>query len=225
MIDVHAHILPHMDDGSRSTSESLAMLEESTKQGINLVAATPHFYAQENSPEEFLKRRGRSAARLQERWCPGLPELRLGAEVFWFEGMSRWEGLESLCIEDTELLLLEMPFAPWTERQLREVRAVAGRPGITVLLAHIERYLRWQTAEAWDVLVGWGVKCQCNAEFFLHWRTRRRALQMLRGGKIHFLGSDCHNMDSRPPRLGEVLPQLRKEDLRLLWQNWEDVAK
>ena len=99
MIDVHAHILPHMDDGSRSTSESLAMLEESTKQGINLVAATPHFYARENSPEEFLKRRGRSAARLRERWCPGLPELRLGAEVFWFEGMSRWEGLESLCME------------------------------------------------------------------------------------------------------------------------------
>lgn len=225
MTDVHAHILPHMDDGSRSRLESLAMLEKSAGQGISVVAATPHFYAREDSPEEFLVRREQSAARLREQWRPDLPELRLGAEVCWFEGMSRWEGLETLCIEGTELLLLEMPFAPWTERQLREVRAVAERPGLTVLLAHIERYLRWQTAGAWEALAGWGVKFQCNAEFFLRWRTRRRALQMLRGEKIHFLGSDCHNMDSRPPRLGEVLPLLREEDLRLLRRSWEDVAK
>ena len=56
MTDIHTHILPQMDDGSQSAAESLAMLEELARQGITCIAATPHFYAQENSPAEFLRR-------------------------------------------------------------------------------------------------------------------------------------------------------------------------
>lgn len=81
MIDLHTHILPGMDDGSRDVLESLAMLEASAAQGVGLVAATPHFYAEENSPERFLSRRAEAAQRLRAALRPGLPEIRLGAEV------------------------------------------------------------------------------------------------------------------------------------------------
>ena len=64
MTDIHSHILPGMDDGSRSTEESLAMLAASAAQGVRAIAATPHFYAMENSPEEFLARRAAAVARL-----------------------------------------------------------------------------------------------------------------------------------------------------------------
>ena len=57
MIDLHSHILPQMDDGSRSVDESLQMLAALAAQGVTDVAATPHFYASENSPERFLARR------------------------------------------------------------------------------------------------------------------------------------------------------------------------
>ena len=43
MTDIHSHILPGMDDGSRSTEESLAMLAASAAQGVRAIAATPHF--------------------------------------------------------------------------------------------------------------------------------------------------------------------------------------
>lgn len=221
MIDVHTHVLPHMDDGSRSVAESLAMLEESAGQGITGIVATPHFYAWENSPEEFLERRTACAEKLYSTLRPGLPEVRLGAEVCYFEGMSRAEGLEALRIEGTKLLLLEMPFCPWSQRVLREVWELQAKLDLTVALAHAERYLRWEGAKIWSTLGDLGVLIQCNAGFLLNWRTRRKALGLLRSGRIHMLGSDCHNMEGRPPRLGKALALLSKEDRALLEKNRE----
>jgi len=144
MVDVHSHVLPHMDDGSKNTAVSRLMLRESARQGIRWMAATPHFYPSQNSPEQFLERRKRAADRLRERWEPEFPRLLLGAEVYYFEGISRAAGIRRLCIEETELLLLEMPFAPWTGRMVEEIYSLSRQPGITVLLAHIERYLKFQ---------------------------------------------------------------------------------
>ena len=221
MIDVHSHVLPNMDDGSRSVEESLALLRLSAAQGIACVAATPHFYAEDNSPAEFLKRRAASAAELRSRWEPGLPRLLLGAEVCCFEGMSRVSELDALRIEGTELLLLELPFQPWTDRLVREVLAMQERSGVTVVLAHVERYLPGQT-DAWNILTDAGVLTQCNAGFFLRWRTRRRAVRLLNQGRIHFMGSDCHNMAIRPPRMGDALEAINTGARGMLEKNIRD---
>ena len=60
MIDWHSHVLPQLDDGSRSLEESVAMLEALKCQGVDTVIATPHFYANEESVEAFLERRKKS---------------------------------------------------------------------------------------------------------------------------------------------------------------------
>ena len=198
-------------------------MEAGAAQGVTRIAATPHFYAEENSTSEFLERREASVSLLKQVWHPGLPELRLGAEVCWFEGISQTEGLEALRIEGTRLLLLEMPFAPWRERQLREVWMLQARPEITVVLAHIERYLHWQEKEVWDMLADWGVLNQCNASFFLLRKTRRKALRMLREGRVHLLGSDCHNMEQRPPQLGKAMALFREEERRQLLAYEEEL--
>ncbi len=217
MTDIHCHILPKMDDGSRSVEESLAMLESMASQGVDRIAATPHFYASENSPEKFLARRAASVEKLTKACRPGLPDLLLGAEVCYFEGVSRCEGLDALKIEGTGMLLLEMPFCRWTMRMIQEVWEIASR--MTVLLAHVERYLRWQNEEVWELLADRGVLNQCNASFVLHWHTRKKALRMLREGKVHLLGSDSHNMSSRPPVLGKALALLGQEERAILEEN------
>ncbi len=218
MTDIHCHVLPQMDDGSRSVEESLAMLEALAAQGMGCVVATPHFYANENSPEKFLDRRTASLEKLSASLRPGLPALKLGAEVYYFEGISRCESLDALKIEDTELLLLEMPFSRWTQRMLQEVRTIQMSRA-AVLLAHIERYLYWQDRETWDTLADWGVLNQCNAAFFLRWQTKREALRMLREGRVHFLASDSHNMHSRPPRLEAALAVLGPREREILAEN------
>lgn len=211
MIDWHNHVLPEMDDGSRSVAESIAMLQAQAAQGVTTVMATPHFYANDESVASFLQRRSRSADLLREqRQEDTLPSVRLGAEVRYYRGISRMQGLSDLCIEGSNLLLLEMPMSRWTESMIRELIGMSGKDGICLLLAHIDRYLSFQSREVWGRLLDNGILMQTNASFFTAFTTRRKALSLLREGYIHLLGSDCHNMTSRPPQIGKAFDVIQK---------------
>lgn len=209
MIDFHSHILPDMDDGSRSLEESAALLRESYRQGVDVIAATSHFYAFENSPEDFLARRRRAWVRLSGALTEDMPAIRLGAEVQYFEGICQVPELRRLRLEGTRLLLVEMPFSHWSSRAVADVIELNRREEFQVMLAHIERYLHDQPDSVWDQLLAEGILMQSNASFFLRWNTKRRALKLLESGRIHLLGSDCHNMETRPPRLEEAAAAIR----------------
>ena len=92
-------------------------------QGIDTVAATPHFYADRVSVEKFLSRRQRAYESLAEALenTPKAPKILLGAEVAYYSGISSLEGLDSLCIGDSSTLLLEMPLSAWSEYMISEV--------------------------------------------------------------------------------------------------------
>lgn len=206
------HVLPGMDDGSKDVTTSLAMLERDAEAGVDTVAATSHFYAADNSIRRFLERRSAAYDRLREAMDgrEDLPQVLLGAEVLYFSGISVADGLDALCLEGTDLLLLEMPFVPWTDRVLREVETIQHR-GLQVVAAHIERYLDIQPRRTMDAFLDLNTFIQCNGEFFLSRRTARRALQMFRKGQINFLGSDAHNLTSRAPDLGEAVRVIERK--------------
>ena len=193
-----------MDDGSRSVEESLSMLSQLKLQGVDGVAATPHFYADRMSPEDFFARRQASWERLKPHLNASLPEIRLGAEVRYFEGIHRYEGLERFCLEGTDLLLVEMPHGVWTKRMLDGLLRLSERENISLMLAHVERYYRQQSRETWELLLRNGIRMQVSADFFLSRWTRKTALKLLRGGYVHVLGTDCHNMTSRKPNMGDA---------------------
>ncbi len=216
MIDLHTHILPRMDDGSRGVEESVRMLEELATQGVTHIAATPHFYARRESPLHFVERRQRAYDALRPLLRPGMPEIRLGAEVQYYEGIHRSDEIGLLQLAGTDLLLLEMPFGRWSEHVLDEVAELDRRPGTRVLLAHIERYARFLGPRQWQRLAETRVLTQANADWFCRPFTRRRALRGLREGRVHCIGSDCHNLSARPPRLA----QAREVVARTLGADW-----
>ena len=199
MIDFHTHILPGMDDGSQSVPESVSLLRLEAKQGVDLIMLTPHFYAEQNSPSDFLKRREQAWRKLRPYLWPELPRMILGAEVQYFEGMSQVEDVFRLRLEGTPFLLVEMPFDRWTERMVEEVLDVHSHPDTRVVLAHIERYMSYQNPGVGEKLLSHGVLMQSNITVFDNWRTRNRAISMMKNGQIHLLGSDCHNMRNRRP--------------------------
>lgn len=216
MIDFHSHFLPGIDDGSDSIGLSLNMLNAWCNQGIDTVIATPHFYATRNSPERFLRRREEAYNAVRDamaRYRPSnggpWPDIKLGAEVYFFSGISRYEGLHDLCLEGTNLLLLEMPFTPWTSRMIDEVDVIASTTGIMPVAAHIERYLN-QPKSLVKEFLDLDIFIQSNAEFFLDRGSARKALKMLKKGVITFWGSDAHNMDYRAPNLGPALKVISK---------------
>jgi protein-tyrosine phosphatase len=210
MIDFHSHILPLVDDGSQSISESAELLALLAGQNVDTVFATPHFYATDDTPDAFFERR-KSAYQLLRSNHIGAPEVLLGAEVAYFPGVSRMSALCEMRLERTKLLLLEMPIIKWSDYVVSELLELASSREIKPVLAHIERYIDYQHKSVVEKLLDSGILMQANASVFINPKTRRKALKMLKHGKVHFIGSDCHNLTVRPPKIGTAFEIIKKE--------------
>ena len=209
--DFHSHILPGVDDGSGSVEESIAMLRMMADQGVSHVIATPHFYPNYDDPERFLSRRSRACSALLEQMkgIPGLPDITLGAEVLFFRGMSESDLLPQLTIEKKRCILIEMPPPPWTDAMYRELEAIRTKQGIIPIIAHVDRYISpFRTHGIPGRLAQLPVLVQANAGFFLKPATASMALKLLKADQIQLLGSDCHNLTTRPPELGKAAARI-----------------
>lgn len=211
MIDFHSHILPGVDDGSKSVGQTLEMLSIMSAQGIKTVVATPHFDAEEQSVADFLQKRNEAYNLVVRSRTDTIPEILLGAEVMYYDGISNLEDIDKLTVQNTRLLLLEMPLVRWSKYCIDEVCKLSSLGKITVVLAHIERYLSLQDSNVIATLIRNGVLIQCNATFFTTRFMSRKALKMLKNGQIQFLGSDCHNLTSRPPNMQSALNVIAKK--------------
>lgn len=203
-IDLHCHILPKMDDGSPNAETSVAMLRRQAEQGVGVVCATSHYYADQNSIGTFCERRAAALERLQAVLPEGLPQIVPAAEVAFFGGISERRGLSRLCIQGTRTLLLEMPFTEWNGFELEEVEALVLDRNYRVVLVHPERFCtsRRNLEKLWQ-LEELPVGLQVNAGTLIRWTSRKLGLELLRGARCPLLGSDCHNLTSRPPNLRE----------------------
>ena len=215
MIDFHSHFLPQIDDGSDSIETSLAMLRESWEQGVDLMFATPHFYADEVDPEYFLRRRNHAYERLMEAIEDDggeFPEIRLGAEVLFFPGMSVADELVELSMDNTPFILIEPPMMPWRDSMLDEIELTGQNLHRIPVIAHVDRYMRYlRDNTLFDRLEDRRVLIQVNADFFLHEGSMMRALDYLRARRIQFIGSDCHNLTNRIPNMGYAAEVIRND--------------
>ena len=215
MIDFHTHILPGIDDGSRNGEMTREMLEEERRQGVTLIAATPHFYASRMSVDGFLARRAAALERtegLRAESPEPLPGLVVGAEVLYFPGIGRARDIPRLRIGDTNTLLLEMPFEQWTDSVLRDVTELIEKQKLNLVLAHVERYLEYQRQkQIWERVLALPLTFQLNGEDFLRKdgllrkdKKKRFCLEFLGKRPDTIIGSDCHNLSSRRPNLAEA---------------------
>ena len=175
MIDIHSHVLPGIDDGSSDITMSLTMLKESRRQGVTDMFLTPHFYADMNDPQKFLQKRQDAAQALSEY-------LESNPEAF------------PRCILGAEVHYF---------RGIGKSEILRDEQDLKVVIAHIERYLDQDKRLVRELIEEEDVYIQSNSEAFLERWSRKKVLKMLEGGKIHFLGSDCHNLTERRPNLRE----------------------
>ena len=202
-IDLHSHILPQLDDGSDSVEMSLAMLRREAEQGVDVVCATSHYYAKHSSIPAFCERRAEALERLSAVLTEDLPWVLPAAEVAYFPRMEE-QDLTPLCIQGTRTLILEMPFADWTDLQLETVEALVLDCRYDVVLVHPERFcFSKSNRHKLEKLAELPIGLQVNAGSLLRWGTRRLALDLLQMAQYPLLGSDCHNLTSRPPNLKE----------------------
>ncbi len=216
LADIHTHILPNIDDGASSLEEAVELVLLEKSQGVTDIVFTPHFSMDDSSVISFIGRREESFALLQEAISKNYPDIginfHLGAEVKYNPHLLDIE-IESLCIGNTSYLLLE----PTSNSSFNLTETIVGMiaRGITPILAHAERYHYLVNNERFlRSLSEAGALFQLTAKAFTTKNNQKAAKKLLRLGYADVIASDTHDLQNRPPCLGDAYKILkRKSDI------------
>lgn len=198
MIDFHAHLLPGIDDGSRSIKMSAAMLRESYRQDIEISVATPHFFFDKKTDRMLNKREKKHRA--VEKFCLKnkivIPQIILGLEVHLTEEILQEPDTDKLLISGTNTMLVEMPWKKWDDKVFSRLDFLVGK-GYDIVVAHPERYGNIATEADYERLFSYGLAGQVNAPSLISPSTRELAYKLISDGRIQVIGSDAHNVGLR----------------------------
>ena len=209
MIDLHTHALPNVDDGAKDLSESILMLSDSYNQGVRVCATTPHCTLHRaSSVDTFLEKRAKGFELLAPHLTDTMPKILLGAEVYLDNDINRYEGLERLCLEGTDYIMLEFPIERANLRWAEWIYNL-NRKGIKVLIAHVDRYPEWEKMMA--DFKGLDVKYQVNASRFLEFGAKKLVKSLMEHGHGYIISSDMHNMKSRCCNMAKAYEKAKKK--------------
>lgn len=211
MIDIHHHLLFGLDDGSRDIETSVAMAEMAAADGITHIVCTPHANAQYNfDPEANLDRLEQLRARLD-----GKITLGLGCDFHLsYENIEdAMKNTAKYTINRKHYLLVE--FADLViPQQITQVFYEFLLAGIQPIITHPERNPTIQRQP--HRLNDWldrGCLVQVTASSLtgrFGSAAQTFSQKLLDDNKVHFLATDAHNLQSRPPRMREAFDFVAK---------------
>ena len=213
MLDIHSHILPGVDDGSESIEESIAILELMKKQGITDVIATPHLYPHEDSLIDFLENSNNAYNDLKEAIKgKDLPNIYLGCEILYFEGMGNSRSLGSLCLNKSNYLLIELTDKCITESLMTNLLNLVDNIGIIPIIAHVERYFGSRKYRKFlKFLKKEEIIVQINASSFCENIFDRAIHKIFKYGIKTVIATDAHSLEERPPKMTEAFKIIRNK--------------
>ena len=195
MVDFHNHILPGIDDGSKSIDQSLKMLDIYDDLGIKSVIASPHIYKDlyPNTPESISK----SFETLNPKATQKNVQIKGYAaeylvDEFFLDNLKNKTPL--LCCFEHHVLI-EIPFIGRL-KILEEALFAMQNAGYTAILAHPERYAAIHKTADLENLKIRGAKMQLNAlslEGYYGPEARKKASEWLVKNQYEFVGTDAHN--------------------------------
>lgn len=193
--DIHNHILPGIDDGSKSVDQSLEMLNIYANLGIQKLITTPHIYkdlypnTQHNIQTAYTILREASKNHSVE--IIGYAAEYMVDEFFMNE--INTETALLTCFKN--YVLIEIPFFG-DLRRLNEVIFIMLNKGYLPILAHPERYTALQTIKDIENLKQKGIHMQLNALSLIGFygpEIQKKASQWLQKGLYDLIGTDAHN--------------------------------
>lgn len=205
MIDIHAHILPGMDDGPQTLEESLAMLEVAAASGTTDIVATPHANLQYAFDPDVadgkiaeLQKAARGKIRIH-RGCDFHLSYDNIQDALAHPARYTVNGKRYLLVEFSELLI-----AKTTEDVFARMQAAGMTPVITHPERNILLHRRLEQIERW---VANGCLVQITAQSLLGKfgkPARDFSEELLRRRLVHVVASDAHDARRRPPRLDQA---------------------
>lgn len=205
MIDLHSHILPGIDDGARDKREADFMIESLIKNKIDTVVCTPHFNPSREPLKEFIVKRSKAYKDMES--CE--LKLILASETYFNEVLFYYEDITPLCMKDTRYILIEFPVdIKFNTHLFTSLNKFIVKYDVIPIIAHVERYKYLKKKRLLYKLKDMGCLLQVNTSSLLN--KDKKLLKLLKEKLIDVLGSDCHNMSSRPPVFSDALQIIKK---------------
>lgn len=215
--DIHCHVLPGVDDGSKSMEMSMEMLDIAYNEGVGTIIATPHHMPDgKNVSPAGIKER---VAKLQQYADEKEYDLTIlpGNEIYYYSDAPDMLEEGKICsLAGTSYVLVE--FSPMDEsRYIRNSLSELQNMGYDPIIAHVERYMSLCKAPFDKIkqLREMGILIQVNATSIMGGfgkPTKVVVEKLLKEQLVDFIGTDAHRSEgSRGPKILECAEYLEKK--------------
>ncbi|MBE5819564.1 MAG: capsular biosynthesis protein [Clostridiales bacterium] len=214
MIDMHSHIIPSIDDGSKSVQETFDMIKEAKKIGFTDIIMTPHFLLDyyEPTPQEIIFWKNKLQEVLENQDIN--LNLHSGMEVYIFNKLEEFiKQNKILTLGKSRYLLIELPLST-TVNYLDHILFALQSIGIKPIIAHPERYKCVQDEpNLVQDYIDKGALIQCNygSILELYGKNAKKTVKiLLKRNQVDFLGSDCHKTKTVYPIIPQAIKKIKK---------------
>ena len=214
MIDVHSHVLPNIDDGSRSVEETANMLKEAHKNGFSGIICTPHYFegyyeVQKNQVKAIIDALNRN---IEKQWHNF--KLYQGNEIFLTNHFAEQIKKDrSSPMVNSGYILFEFPINDKPINIVGLVNQITDY-GFIPIFAHPERYRYIQDdLSIINTLMENGVLLQCNYGSIIGQYGRKAEIiikKLLQNDMVSFLGTDAHRQSTIYSRIRECTNEIYK---------------
>ena len=220
MIDIHSHIIFDVDDGPKTLEDSRRLLEESYRQGVRTIISTSHRRkGMFETPEEKIAANFKQVQEVAKQVADDLIVL-YGAEIYYTSDiLKKLEEGTFPSLGGTKYVLIEFSM----NTPYKDIHSALGnviRLGMTPVVAHIERYHCLENDEdRVSELINMGCYMQVNSSNILKPKLfgdrykfmKKRVQFFLERDLVHFVASDMHNLDDRPPYMQKAYQIVAKK--------------
>ena len=220
MIDIHSHIIFDVDDGPKTLEDSRRLLEESYRQGVRTIISTSHRRkGMFETPEEKIAANFKQVQEVAKQVADDLTVL-YGAEIYYTSDiLKKLEEGTFPSLGGTKYVLIEFSM----NTPYKDIHSALGnviRLGMTPVVAHIERYHCLENDEdRVSELINMGCYMQVNSSNVLKPKLfgdrckfmKKRVQFFLERDLVHFVASDMHNLDDRPPYMQKAYQIVAKK--------------
>lgn len=212
MIDMHSHILPNIDDGSKSMKETLNMIYEGVKYGFDRIVLTPHYIEGYYQKDETT--RIELIERIQKEIKEESVKLYIGNEIYLSENILKLLKERKIStINNSNYVLFELPrcIKPMNlNNMIYEMLEHKIKP----ILAHPERYeFIYEEPEIIYDLIEKGVLMQANYGSIIGSYGRKAEIivkKLLENNMIHMLGTDIHRENTIYKKIPQIIKELNE---------------
>ncbi len=198
MIDIHSHILPNVDDGSQSISETIEIARQAVENGVSKIVATPHYKFEVYNTDSKLIRKHVDMLNTMLKSSNIPCDILYGSEIMiTSDAIQKLLDKELFTLNETRYALIEFSLNRRFVGMSKIINKLLSN-NIIPIIAHPERYPYFEDVTPLIKYVEMGALLQIDiASLDGHYgkSVKKTAIKLLKHRLVHLWGSDSHRVN------------------------------